>query len=185
MTGTIVCLGDSLTYGYPYGPHASWVKHLSKDCGLKISNSGVNGNTMEDMSARFEKDVLAKKPETLVILGGTNDACQEEVSCSMTILYLEQMIARARDNKISPVIGLPIPIDDFRINSKLDRLSREYLLISSKFEIPVLDFRVPFIDPDTARIKDNLYLDGVHPNLEGYRVMGETAASFFRSFSRA
>jgi lysophospholipase L1-like esterase len=181
MPGKIVCLGDSLTYGYPYGPHASWVTYLSKACGLNLSNAGVNGNTMEDMAARFERDVLAKKPETVVILGGTNDAYQEEVSCSMSMFFLEQMVASALANKILPVVGIPIPIDDPRTNPKLERLSREYHLISSRLGTPMLDFRTPFIDLDTKRMRDDLYLDGVHPNLDGYRVMGETSASFFKA----
>jgi lysophospholipase L1-like esterase len=185
MPGKIVCLGDSLTYGYPYGPHASWVTYVSKACGLSFSNAGINGNTIEDMAARFERDVLAKKPETVVILGGTNDACQEEVSCAMSVFFLEQMVASALANKILPVVGIPIPIDDHRADPKLERLSRECLLISSRLGASALDFRTPFIDPDTKIMRDNLYLDGVHPNLDGYRVMGEVSASFFQALYSA
>ena len=124
MPGKIVCLGDSLTYGYPYGPHVSWVTYLSRVCGLSLSNAGVNGNTMEDMAARFDRDVLTKKPDTVVILGGTNDAYREEVSCSMSVFFLEQMVAGAAANKILPVIGIPIPIDDPGADPKLERLSQ-------------------------------------------------------------
>jgi lysophospholipase L1-like esterase len=136
---------------------------------------------MEDMAARFERDVLAKKPETVVILGGTNDACQGEVSCPMSVFFLEQMIASALANKILPVVGIPMPIDDPGADLKLERLSREYRLIPSRLGTPVLDFRTPFIDPNTKRMRENLYLEGVHPNLDGYRVMGETAVSFFKA----
>ena len=82
MPVKIVCLGDSLTYGFPYGPQASWVTYLSNAYGPGLCNAGVNGNTMEDMAARFDRDVLAKKPAMVVILGGTNDAYREEVSPS-------------------------------------------------------------------------------------------------------
>lgn len=96
MQGKIVCLGDSLTYGFPYGPGVSWVAYVSRICGLSLSNAGVNGNTMEDMAARFDRDVLAKKPATVVILGGSNDAFWGERFCLKTISYLEQMVARGR-----------------------------------------------------------------------------------------
>ena len=41
--------------------------------GLKIRNLGYSGNTVSDMLARFNDDVLAFKPEILVIMGGIND----------------------------------------------------------------------------------------------------------------
>jgi lysophospholipase L1-like esterase len=91
------------------------------------------------------------------------------------------MVASAIDNKILPVIGIPMPIDDPMAGPKLELLSGEYRRVSSKLMLPILDFRTPFTEVDTGRIRDNLYLDGCHPNLEGYRVMGETAVHFFRT----
>jgi len=90
------------------------------------------------------------------------------------------MLASLLANKIRPIVGIPIPIDDRRADRKLERLSLEYQLVSSRLRASILDFRTPFIDPDTKSIRDNLYLDGIHPNLDGYRVMGEAAASFFK-----
>ncbi len=180
MHRKIVCLGDSLTYGFPYGPHVSWVAYASRICGLNLSNAGVNGNTMADMAARFDRDVLAKKPDAVVILGGSNDAFWGDVPCQMTVSFLEQMVASAVANKILPVIGIPMPIDDSMAGPVLDRLTTEYRHISSKLMLPTMDFRTPFLDAGTGRIRTDLYLDGVHPNLDGYRVMGETAVDFFR-----
>jgi acyl-CoA thioesterase-1 len=180
--GKIVCLGDSLTYGFPYGPHASWVRYAAETCSLNISNAGVNGDNLENMADRFDRDVLDKQPATAIILGGTNDAFWGEISRSMSISFMEQMVARALANGINPVIGSPIPVDDPSAGLKLERLCEEYRRIAAERGLPLLDFRTPFIDPATGQMKDDLYLDGVHPNLKGYRAMGETAVNFFQNY---
>lgn len=179
----IVCLGDSLTYGYPYGPHASWVRYAAEACSLNISNAGVNGDTLENMADRFDRDVLAKQPVAAIIMGGTNDAFWGEISRSMSIACMEQMIAHASDNGIHPVIGIPIPIDDRMAEPKLERLCREYRRIIHERNLLLLDFRASFIDPDTGQMRDDLYLDGVHPNLKGHQAMGEAAANFLKHIS--
>lgn len=175
----IICLGDSLTYGYPYGPHESWVAYAAKACGLNLGNAGVNGDTMEGMAARFERDVLGRKAQAVIVLGGTNDAFCRDISGPMTLSFLRQIINRAVENKILPVIALPIPVDDPWANPKLERICQEYRRVSAELGMLLLDFRTPFIDPDTGSMKDELYLDGVHPNLDGYRVIGEMAVYFF------
>lgn len=87
---------------------------------------------------------------------------------------------RAVADKILPVIGIPMPVDDNIAGPTLERLTMEYHRISSELMLPVMDFKTSFLDAVTGRIRNDLYLDGVHPNLEGYRVMGETAVDFFK-----
>ena len=41
--------------------------------GLEFLNRGISGNTLTDLEARWEKDVLALKPNILSVLIGTND----------------------------------------------------------------------------------------------------------------
>ncbi len=174
----IVCLGDSLTYGFPYGPQASWVTHAAKNDNFDLGNAGINGDIMEGMAARFDRDVLGKKPQAVIILGGTNDAFCGDITIPMTVLSLRKMLGYAADHHIVPVIGLPIPIDDTWADPKLERLCQEYCQISAACGALLLDFRRAFIDPETGKMNDKLYVDGVHPNLPGYRVMGEVATCF-------
>ncbi|HHW42024.1 MAG TPA: GDSL family lipase [Syntrophomonadaceae bacterium] len=176
----IVCLGDSLTYGYPYGPRYSWVYYAARKTGLNLVNAGVNGDTVEDMARRFPGDVLKREPLAVVILGGTNDAFCSEVTIAQTVYYLEEMIKAAVDNNIQPVIGLPLPVDDPLVSEKLKRICSAYRDTAGRFELAIIDFAPPFIDPKSGTVSDNLYVDGVHPNKAGYEAMGETAAHFFR-----
>lgn len=179
---SIVCLGDSLTYGYPYGPHASWVAYAARVCDCSLINAGINGDTMDGMADRFDRYVLGRKPQAVIILGGTNDAFSNEISREMTLSSLREMIGKASECQIALIIGLPIPVDDPSVSLKLERICQEYSRISKESGARLLDFRSPFIDPLSGLMKEELYVDGVHPNKDGYQVMGESAVAFLQSF---
>ena len=49
----VVCLGDSITYGFPYGPEISWVTMLQENLVGQFINRGISGNTTSDMLATF------------------------------------------------------------------------------------------------------------------------------------
>ncbi|NPV28340.1 MAG: GDSL family lipase [Firmicutes bacterium] len=183
MKKKIICLGDSLTYGYPYGPRFSWVYYVAQKTGLNLVNAGVNGDTLEDMARRFERDVAAREPAAVVILGGTNDAFCRDISIAETLYYLKEMLRRAREKEIEPIIGLPIPVDDPVAGPKLERISLSYREVAGRAQLVVLDFATPFfVDPVSKSLRQELYLDCVHPNQKGYEVMGETALVFFSSW---
>lgn len=175
----IVCLGDSLTYGYPYGPDASWVAYVAERCPLKLINASVNGNTMEDLERRYQADVQSHSPDFLVILGGTNDAYRFEISCAETIYHLEQIIKQAQDDKICPVVALPMnSLDEYSVG-KIERLRIEERELAVKYDLPCLDFAEAFTDHE-GNVKEELYLDEVHPNTAGYEAMGKVALSFLQ-----
>ncbi|MGB9791490.1 MAG: GDSL-type esterase/lipase family protein [Thermacetogeniaceae bacterium] len=179
----IICLGDSLTYGYPYGPTNSWVSYLARESGLRLLNAGVNGDTTLDMEKRFQRDVVERKLLAVVILGGTNDAFCSEITIVQTICAMETMLREAINNDIQPIIGLPLPVvDEPSVSSKLDSICAAYRDLSKRFELPLIDFVSPFIDPDTGNPNERLYIDEVHPNKLGYEVMGKTAVNFFKDY---
>ena len=47
-TDTILAFGDSLTYGFGAKPNESYPTLLSQYTGLKVINSGINGDTSEE-----------------------------------------------------------------------------------------------------------------------------------------
>ncbi len=81
----IVCIGDSITdcgrRTPEYGPHGrgyvSLVRALlharypSHD--LTIVNQGIGGNTIRNLAARWQEDVLAEEPDWLSVKVGIND----------------------------------------------------------------------------------------------------------------
>lgn len=67
---TILAFGDSLT------ARSGWVNMLGAHIGTEVINAGVGGDTTVNGMARFEKDVLAKKPDVALICFGMNDQAQ-------------------------------------------------------------------------------------------------------------
>lgn len=175
----IVCLGDSLTYGFPYGPEASWVAYVAQSCPLELVNAGVNGDTIEEMASRYCRDVRHYHPDFVIILGGTNDVYCSEISRDQSIYHLENIVNSALKDGFQPVIGITIPVaDDPAANAKLEEIVFEERRLAEEFHLQLLDFSASFYDAQ-GKLRKQLYLDGVHPNRAGYKVMGETAWDFF------
>jgi len=167
----IVCLGDSLTYGFPFGPRTSWTSHLAEITGCEVINEGINGNTTGDMLRRFERSVLAHRPTHLVIMGGTNDVVWRE-SHDRIVSNLKALIDTALTNGIKPVLGLPIPIDDEEMERRLARIRQWMKEYAREKNLPVIDFYSAFIDSE-GRLIDKYFLDGAHPSREGYAAMAK------------
>lgn len=71
---TIVCFGDSLTYGHGADSSTeSWPALLQKKVNIPVVNSGMNDDTTTDGLNRFKSDVLDKNPAVLIIDFGGND----------------------------------------------------------------------------------------------------------------
>lgn len=69
---TIVFFGNSLIEGrYGGDVVAATAAHLP---GVQVINAGQAGNTIHNLLARMEADVLAQQPDQVVILCGGNDA---------------------------------------------------------------------------------------------------------------
>jgi O-acetyl-ADP-ribose deacetylase (regulator of RNase III) len=184
MTGrdTIVCLGDSITYGYPFGPDASWVNLGAKALGIKLINKGANGDTTRSMRMRFSRDVISLKPAYAIIMGGANDAFMgytlEKYQDNIT-----EMVTAAVNNGICPVIGLPAPIsiseiviDEVGIAScELECFRNWAEEFAADEELPVLDFYAPLLDPVTGSVVPAYFSDEAHPSLEGYKALGRAS----------
>ena len=169
----IVALGDSITYGYPYTPKASWENILDKKMNIKIINKGINGDTLEGMLERFDQDVKSFTPKFMIVMGGTNDAFNDASVDSMKY-NLKQIIERAINSGIIPIVGMTIPVDEPVIEQKLIKYRDFIKDFCKKNDILIIDFFSVMVD-DRGRIKQALDFDGVHPNREGYRVMGQEA----------
>lgn len=59
----LICIGDSLTFGY--GVHLSqrWTRLCAQETGWELVNEGINGDTTGGMLARMQGGVLAELRE--------------------------------------------------------------------------------------------------------------------------
>lgn len=72
-TVDLVCLGDSIVYGYGVSSRYAWPYLASKTLGINILNKGENGDTADGMNVRFMEDVVWNHPKEVFVMAGAND----------------------------------------------------------------------------------------------------------------
>lgn len=185
----IVGMGDSLTWGYPFGPEASWLNLAAGETGLKAVNRGISGETTGEMLARFDQDVVRPGPRLVTILGGTNDAWAGFAAAEVES-NLRAMVDRARSAGIDVIICLPPPLcrkgSELAASflEKMAGLLAEYRdacrrLVCS-MGLKMLDFYTPLLDRDAGWGKREYFVDDAHPSIDGYKVMAAVAVNLFR-----
>jgi lysophospholipase L1-like esterase len=70
---TIICFGDSLTYGTGASQGMDYPSQLSRRIGRPVINAGIPGDTTSTALARLERDVLERSPRIVLITLGGND----------------------------------------------------------------------------------------------------------------
>jgi hypothetical protein len=113
ITPLTVFMGDSITEG-----STDQANNIHSDCfptyfALESSgrtrivrNSGAGGETTTAMLARFNADVLAYNPTTVIIATGTNDTSP----IGQTLVNLEAMIRRCRNRGVQVILGTIPPV---------------------------------------------------------------------------
>lgn len=176
----VIALGDSLTYGYPFGKAMSWVMYTEQAVGVPILNQGVNGDTFREMLQRLTRDVLDLRPEYCLISGGANDIYQG-MSQQLMEANLKKILDRLKEAKIKPVLGLPPPMEDGEMEKELGKFRRWLKKNAKDRSLKVMDFYGAFIDPKKKKPIPAFYEDGVHPSSKGYQAMAKEAIKVLKS----
>jgi lysophospholipase L1-like esterase len=170
----LLALGDSITAGWPYDPEVSWVETIKVNSPhLKVINQGISGDTFADMLNRFKKDVSLYKPDYCIIMGGTNEAY---LHISQNVLKNNFLMIIDELNKLKSyiIVGIPLPVDDIPMEEYL-RDFRQWLNdYCQTNHYPVINFYKSMVD-ENKKIKSHFFLDGCHPNKEGYKILGQLA----------
>jgi acyl-CoA thioesterase I len=180
----LVCVGDSLTYGFGVPSHCAWIFLLREWSGWHIINSGSCGETTAEMRRRFSRNIVMM-PDLIFIMGGSNDILLD-FSLRETEENILAMITGARTANMRVILGIP-PLtkiessifgwqkgDDVRRHNEMLTMYRQWIITKSKREgIPYVDFYEAL---QTADEKDmQVYADGIHPNIAGYKILAQTA----------
>lgn len=167
----VVFMGNSITDG--------WINHdpdfFSKN---PYVDRGISGQTTPQMLARFREDVIALQPAAVVILAGINDIAQNTgyIRPEDTYGNIVSMAELAKANNIKVVICSILPAYDFPWRPGLqpaekvvaiNKMLKDY---ADKNHIVYVDYYSAMAD-ERKGLPPNLSKDGVHPTLEGYKIM--------------
>lgn len=175
----IAALGDSITYGYGVPRRDTWTAHLAKQRGVPVLNFGVSGDTTAGMLARFSAQVLPEKPDVLILMGGSNDIIMG-LSEVQAAAMLKTIIYQALQAQMRVLLGMPFIPDASTLafpgftQAELPAfIQKRQALYDLMLDFSKLDY-FTFFDTECAIQGDqSLFLDGLHLNAQGNRVLAD------------
>ncbi len=203
---SVVAFGDSITDGAASTPNRNrrWPDALAERLaprGIAVLNAGISGaQVLNDgmgvnALARFERDVLAQRPDSVVVLMGINDIgwpgstfepTREAMSAHRLIDGYRQLIARSRQAGVRIVGATLTPFEDALpdapvkqyFNPDKERVRQQvnaWIRGSGEFDA-VADFDALLRDPaHPARMRAAFDSgDRLHPGDAGYRAMADS-----------
>ena len=143
---------------------------------------GISGQVTSQMLVRFRNDVLALKPQVVLILAGTNDVARNRgyIAEENVVGNVISMCEIAKANSVKPIICSILPASSYRWRpqiksvesiAKINAMLKDY---AQKNSILYLDYFSKLanaqkgLDPDMAK-------DGVHPTAACYAIMEKMA----------
>ncbi len=172
----ILFLGDSLTEGYGIDKSASYpvvTAKILKEKGLKVEvvNGSISGSTTASGKSRLKWFAKARPDMVFLALGG-NDALRGiKVESSKENLAAVIKIAQERNIKIF-LAGMMAPPN---YGPEYGQAFRQmYLDLEEEYKVPTM----PFLLDGVAGEKKLNQEDGIHPNREGHKIMGQHVARF-------
>jgi lysophospholipase L1-like esterase len=192
----IVAFGDSITAANHVAADKRWVELVNtrfKDRGVHVINSGVGGNTTREGLARIREDVLAHKPDMVLIEFGGNDATPDparHVSLDEFEANLRSMQEQITASNGARIILLTFPpvIDDwhawkgheFYAPDGADAYVEKYRQVTRDYASA---HGIALVDIDKAlrqavangSVGQYILSDGIHLTEEGHAVVAEAA----------
>lgn len=175
----IVFLGDSITQAGA-GPHG-YVTLAGKTLaeavpGTEVIGAGVGGNRVPDLLARVDRDVIARKPDVVVIYIGINDVWHSQNGRGTPKgefeKGLETLVEKIRAGGARVVLCTPTVIGEKKAGTnKLDAMLDEYAdvtrAVAAKAKTSLIDLRqacVAHLAKHNEKDAENgiLTTDGVH-----------------------
>ncbi len=188
---SIVCLGDSETFGLGLTPTQAYPAQLEAYTGLKVTNSGKPGDTTRGMNMRLITDVYRTGAKVVIIMGGENDIAigygANDESYRLDAEYglkynLKAIVSAVHDTGLTPVIATILPhgtIETIPARAQAMKDLREWeLSFFPSVGVQVIDFYAAVESPTEAGYSiPELTLDNVHASAAGAYLMAKVAAA--------
>ncbi|MDD6981497.1 MAG: SGNH/GDSL hydrolase family protein [Clostridia bacterium] len=160
---------------------AAWYPTLN----LRITNSGISGNTSRDLLARFDRDVVALHPDWVSICIGINDVWRQfdepaipddAVLPEEYARNVEEMIVRIKDRVKGVFLLSPYYMEPNREDAMRRRMD-EYVAIcaslAEKHGCRFVNFQKLYEEYCRIQHSSRIAWDRVHPNRIGATLMAK------------
>ncbi len=186
----IVGLGDSTTAGTPgflspleappngrgdpESQYAYWMMKSHPD--WTVLNRGINGQRSDEILARFQMDVKEDRSDCVIILAGVNDIYQgiplDSVESNLHAMYQEALTS---DLALVAATVLPYNTASVSESKAIRDLNNWIRGMANSLQVIFCDTNLAVRNPnDPDRLRSSP--DGLHPDVSGYRRMGEALA---------
>lgn len=148
--------------------------------GLRVVNVGMSGNTVLDLAARWEKDVVAQKPDWLSIMIGINDVWRQfdlprmpetHVPLDVYEKTLTTLAQSARSRVKGMVLMTPFHIENL-VDDAMRKRMTEYAdvvrTLAPKVDAVLVDTQLAFDGMLAHMHSSAIAWDRVHPNQSGH-----------------
>lgn len=147
-----------------------------------VINMGVSGNTLRDLSARWQTDVLNLQPDWLSVMIGINDVWPQFDSPGLPsvssveeyTLILEQLLQQTAPIVSGIVLMTPFFIEENRLDP-MRKMTEDYVeavrQIARKHQVILVDTQTIFDTMLAHRPFQDLSGDHVHPTMTGHMIL--------------
>jgi len=146
--------------------------------GRPYLDRGISGQISPQLLIRFRQDVIDLQPAAVIILAGSNDIAGNtgHVTNQVIMNNIASMAELAQLHHIKVILCAYLPVNEFPWRKGMDpapkiialnKLIKAYAL---KNKYTLLDYFSPLVGEANGQ-KPAQTLDGVHPNVEGYKIM--------------
>lgn len=146
--------------------------------GKPYIDRGIAGQISPQLLLRFRADVIDIKAKAVIILAGSNDIAANtgHITNERIMDNIKSMVELAQANKIKVILCAYLPIIDYPWRKGLEPADKVIALnklikaYAAQEHLVLLDYFSPFVNEVNGQ-KAELTVDGVHPNLKGYKIM--------------
>jgi lysophospholipase L1-like esterase len=161
----------------------------------EVINAGIGGHSSGMIMKRYQKDVLAQKPDLVILLAGTNDSLNSYVAVSPDVFKQNLLklvdLTQARGIKIL-LIEIPPAYEAYLIKrhktgffskksakERIEEINNIIFNVAKDKKLPLVkihDLLLPVTDKADCLIRNRANSkseDGVHPTPEGYKLIAK------------
>lgn len=153
------------------------------DYSIRVTNSGISGNTSRDLLNRFDRDVINLKPDWISVCIGINDVWRQFDVPSMTEYAVDpteyesnmrEMIIRSKSVAKGVFICTPYimePLREDRMRARMDEYCAICRGLADEYGCILIDFQTMYEKYFGYQHSALIAWDRIHPNQIGATLM--------------